>query len=113
MTPRRKPAQRSGAQIVAVRESAGNDNRVITRKIGLAMPDEIHRLAHVFRNHVISIVIAVRTRKDNDPKLQLSISTRKSSMIGLDSTSRAMRSTAARDCASSCEPSTAISKYFP
>jgi hypothetical protein len=38
------------------------------------MPDEIYRLAHVFRNHVVSIVIAVRTGKDNNAEFHSSIS---------------------------------------
>src|SRR5205807_9386701 len=110
---RRKASQRSGAQVIAVRKTARNDHGVVTAQVRIAVPDEIDRLAHVFRDHVIRIVIAVRSGKDYDTELHFSISTRKSSMIGLDKTSRASASACSRAFASPSEPSSATSKYFP
>src|SRR2546421_8484959 len=110
---RRKAGECAGAQVIAVRKTARNDHRVVTGQVSIAVPDEIDRLAHVFRDHVIRIVIAVRSGKDYDTELHFSISTRKSSMIGLDKTSRASASACSRAFASPSEPSSATSKYFP
>src|SRR5205807_9457814 len=84
---RRKAGQRSGAQVIAVRKTARNDHGIVTAQVSIAVPDEIDRLADVFRDHVIRIVIAVRTGKNYNAEFHFSISTRKSSMIGLDKTS--------------------------
>jgi hypothetical protein len=40
----RKAGQRAGAQVVTVRKSARNDQRVIRRQFRVAMPDEVNRL---------------------------------------------------------------------
>ena len=72
----RKARERAGAQVVAVRKAAGKDHRVVSRKICFAVPDEVDWLAHVFGDHVIGIVIAIRTRKNNNSEFHASISTR-------------------------------------
>ena len=68
---RRKTRERAGAQIVAVRKTAGKDHRVVSRKICFTVPDEVDRLAHVFRDHVIGIVVAIRTGKTITPNFTL------------------------------------------
>jgi hypothetical protein len=40
------------------------------------VPDEIDWLAHVFRDHVIGVVITVRSGKNDNSKFHVSISTR-------------------------------------
>src|SRR3989442_4401051 len=110
---RRKAGQRSGTQVIAVRKTARNDHGIVTAQVSIAVPDKIDGLAHVFRDHVIRIVIAVRSGKNYDTELHFSISTQKSSMIGLDNTLRASVSACSRAFASSSEPSRATSKYFP
>src|SRR5207253_5678824 len=71
---RRKTGQRSGAQVVAVRKASGNDDGIVTAQVGVAVPDEINRLSDVFRDHVVSIVIAVRAGKNNDAEFHSSVS---------------------------------------
>src|SRR3989441_623636 len=110
---RRKAGQRSGTQIIAIGKAARNDHGIVTAQLSIAVPDEIDRLAHVFRDHVIRVMVAVRSGKNYDTELHFSISTRKSSMIGLDNTSRARASACSRAFASLNEPSSATSKYFP
>src|SRR5688572_5500308 len=73
---RRKTREGAGAQVVAVGEASRNDHRVVSAEIRVAVPDKVDRLADVFRDHVIGIVIAIRTRKDNNAEFQASISTR-------------------------------------
>ena len=73
---RRKASERSGAKIVAVRKTAGQDHGVIAGEICLAVPDEIDWLADVFRDHVIGVVITVGSGKNDNSKFHASISTR-------------------------------------
>src|SRR5262245_5796946 len=56
---RREAGQRSCPQVVAVRESAGNDHRVIAAQICVAVPDKINGLPHVFRDHMVSIMVTI------------------------------------------------------
>src|SRR5216110_3110476 len=77
------------------------------------MPYEVDRLPDMFGDHMVGVVITIGTREDYDTKFQASISTRYSSMMGFDNTSRAMRATDSRACSSFNESSSAISKYFP
>src|SRR5881628_254253 len=48
---------------------------VVTAQVSIAVPDEIDRLAHVFRDHVIRVMVAVRSGKNYDTELHFSIST--------------------------------------
>lgn len=63
---RRESCQGTRAQVIAVRKPARYDHRVVTTQIRVAMPNKIDRLAHVFRNNVIGIVVAVRAGKNYD-----------------------------------------------
>src|SRR5690242_2073516 len=71
---RRKASERSGAKVVAVRKTTGKNHGIVAGKIGFAVPDEIDWLAHVFRDHVIGIVIAVRSGENDNSKFHASIS---------------------------------------
>src|SRR5918911_268871 len=55
----REARKRPGAQVVAVREAARNDDGIVRTQIRVTMPDEVNGLADVLRDYVISIVIAV------------------------------------------------------
>ena len=44
---RRKTRQGSGAQIIAVRKTAGDNHCVVTAEVSIPVPDKIDRLAHV------------------------------------------------------------------
>ena len=63
---RREAGDRAGAQIVAVRESAGQDDDVGALQVGVLVPDELGVLAeHVLRG-VIGVVVAVAAGKHDD-----------------------------------------------
>src|SRR5689334_18322956 len=72
----REACEGAGAQVVAVRKAAGKYYRVVSRKIGFAVPDEIYWLAHVLGNDVVGVVVAIRTGKNNNSEFHASISTR-------------------------------------
>ena len=72
----RKAREGSGTQVVSVRKAARKYHCVVCRQIRFTVPDEIDWLSDVFRDHVIGIVIAVRTRKNNNSEFHASISTR-------------------------------------
>src|SRR5205085_2490017 len=67
----REARERTGAQVVAIREAAWNDDRIVRTQIRVTMPDEINGLADVLRDYVISIVIAVRAWKNYDAEFHL------------------------------------------
>lgn len=73
---RREAGECASAQVIAVRKPARNNQSVIAGETGIPVPDEVHGLAHVFRDHVVGIVIAIRAGKNYNSKLQASISTR-------------------------------------
>jgi hypothetical protein len=56
---RGKARQCSGAQIVAIRKSAWDDDGIIAAQIRVAVPDKVDWLTYVFRDHVVSIVVAI------------------------------------------------------
>src|SRR6202142_3665419 len=65
---RRKTRQCARAQVIAISKPAGQNNRVATRKIFGAVPEEFHRLMEHAADGEISIVIAIRPRKHNHAK---------------------------------------------
>jgi hypothetical protein len=68
---RRKTCEGAGAEIVPIRESARNYNRVVRGKIRVSVPDEIDRLPHMLRYDVIGVMVAIRTWKDYYPELHV------------------------------------------
>ena len=93
---RREPRDGAGAQVVAVREPAGQNHDVGAAERRLLVPDERRLLAeHVLRG-VVRVVIAVRSGKDDDGerhrvtrsslRSRASSSMRKLSITGLAST---------------------------
>jgi hypothetical protein len=71
-----KPREGAGAKVVAVRKAAGKDHRIVTRKISFTVPDEVYGLTDVLGDHVISVVIAIRTGKNYNSEFHASNSTR-------------------------------------
>src|SRR5258708_1372768 len=73
---RREPGNRSGAEVVSIRESAGKDYAVIAFERCFGMPDVLDRLVeHVF-DGVIGILVAVRAGKPDYGELHLTTSNR-------------------------------------
>ena len=65
---RRKPRDRPGAQIIAIRKSAGQQDRVKTVYFFGLVPQEFDRLVENFAERVPGVVIAIRARKHDHPK---------------------------------------------
>jgi len=55
----REARQGTRAQVVAVGEAAGDDDRVVGTEVRVAVPDEVDGLADVLGDDVVSVVIAV------------------------------------------------------
>jgi len=66
---RRKARDRAGPEVVAVREPAREDHDVGPLEARLLVPDALGLLAEHGRRGVIAVVIAVRSRKDDDGEL--------------------------------------------
>jgi hypothetical protein len=63
---RREPRDRTGAEVVAVGEPAGEDHGVGSLEAGVLVPHELGLLSeHVFHG-VVGVVIAVGSGKDDD-----------------------------------------------
>ena len=76
----------SAAEIVAVGETTGKNDRVDVTERGGIVPDEFGGLVQIFRDGVPRVVVAIASRKDDDPDLHREISTLR------------LRSTAGRGC---------------
>src|SRR5262249_20459643 len=63
---RRAPGHRTGAQVIAVREAAGQDHAVELAELALAMPDVAYGLMQYFGDDVVEIAVAPRPRKYDD-----------------------------------------------
>ena len=69
---RREARDGAGAQVVAVREAAGQDDHVSAAERRVLVPDELGLLAeHVLRG-VVGVVVAVRSGKDDDGEFHVS-----------------------------------------
>src|SRR5262245_19383178 len=55
----RKARDRACPQVIPIRESAGQNNRVITIYLIFLVPDEVNGLANDLADHVIRVVIAI------------------------------------------------------
>src|SRR5207302_10999364 len=66
---RRKARDRASAEIVAVRETAGQDDGVAIRKVLRLVPDEFDGFVQDAAKRVKRVVIAIRAGKDYDSKL--------------------------------------------
>ncbi len=87
-----KTGNGSRAQIIAVRETARQDNHIAIIQIMVLVPEIDHRLFQDILYNVITIIVTVGTGKSNHAKLHFpfSSSMRKSSMTGLDKSLRAI-----------------------
>ena len=65
---RRKPRDGAGAQVIAIGKSARHQDRVAAFQVVRLMPQIRHRLAHHAAEHVVRIVVAVGTGKDQNAK---------------------------------------------
>ena len=66
---RRKAGDGSGAQVIAIRKAAGQQDGVKAGNVLRLMPDEFRRLVQDFVDGVKSVVIAVRSGKDDNTNL--------------------------------------------
>ena len=78
---RRELRQRSGSQVVTVGKSAGQKDRVKTLYGGVLVPDEFNRFSEDGLDCVITIVLAVGARKDDDAEFHTVLITPKQSGI--------------------------------
>jgi hypothetical protein len=62
----REAGDGAGAQVVAVREAAGKNDRVGAFEAGVLVPDQLSVLAQHVLGGVIRIVVAIRSGKDDD-----------------------------------------------
>src|SRR5690606_6094109 len=65
---RRKTGNGAAAQIIAVRETAGQHNKIATLQIVVFVPQFHYFLVHGFAQHVYHVLIAVRTRENYNSK---------------------------------------------
>src|SRR5712675_185764 len=65
---RRKPRNRPGPQIIAMREPARQNNSVASSQVFRLVPDKLHRLFQDITDGVKSVVVAIRPRKNNYSK---------------------------------------------
>src|SRR5437764_500903 len=65
---RRKAGDRAGAQIVAVGETAGQNDGVAASQVLRLMPDKLDRLFEDAADGVKRVVVAIRAWKDDDSK---------------------------------------------
>ena len=66
---RREARDGAGPQVISVSESSGKNDGVGAAEAGVLVPDEFSVLTeHVPRN-VIRVVVAIRSREDNNSKL--------------------------------------------
>ncbi len=72
---RREARDGAGSQVIAVGEPAWQDDRVGALQAGLLVPDEHGVLAEHVPGGVIGVVIAVRSREDNDGEFHLTAPT--------------------------------------
>ena len=79
---RREPCDRAGAQVVAVREPARQNDDVGALQARLLVPDELGVLPEHVLGGVVRVVIAVRTGKDDDANFIIS---RSASALSLSS----------------------------
>jgi hypothetical protein len=66
---RREPRHRAGAQVVAVREPARQNDDVGAANAGVLVPDELGVLTEHVLGRVIRVVVAIRSGKYNNRKL--------------------------------------------
>lgn len=62
---RGKLGNRAAAEVVAVREAAGQDNRIHAAQRFLLVPKKFSLVAEILRHGVESVVIAIAARKDH------------------------------------------------
>ena len=69
---RRKPSNRPGAQIVAIRKAARNQHRIHALQILRVVPEKRNRLLRNLRDHVVGVVVAIGPRKDQNAEFHAS-----------------------------------------
>ena len=109
---RGKLGQRARAQVVAVREPTRNQDCIAVLKLGGGMPKQRSLLAQYGSHGVVGIVIAVRSRKNQHPKLHTPKTTSKASPTPADIASPPA-DTAAATPADWSSPPSARSRSFP
>ena len=67
---RRELGDGPGPQVVAVGKTSGEDDAVHAPEVVVLVPEEDRRLAEDLLQGVISVMVAVRTGKDDDSELQ-------------------------------------------
>src|SRR5438552_4168347 len=108
----RESRDRARSEVVAMREPARQDHHVGARKRRVLVPHERGVLTQHMPGGVIRVVIAVRSRKDNDRKLHRATSIRKLSITGFARTLPAT-SDASVSAAPAFATSSSSSKYLP
>ncbi len=68
---RRKLGDGAAAQIVAIGETARQNDGIDIAERGGTVPDEFSRLTEIMRDGVSSIVVAIASGKDNDAKFHV------------------------------------------
>src|SRR5262249_47437013 len=64
----RKPGDSAGPQVVAVCETARQDQGIIVSHLRIAVPDEVDGLSNYLADYVVGIVITVGAGEDHHPK---------------------------------------------
>src|SRR6266404_7141532 len=70
---RSKRCNSAGAQVITVGEATGNDDRIRPLQIFRLVPDHAARLLGDLRYHVVCVVVAVRTGKNDHAKFHSEI----------------------------------------
>jgi hypothetical protein len=68
---RREFGKRSSAEVVAIGESAGQNDSVEAFDVCVLVPDVFHRFAEHGLNDVVAILFAIRTGENNDAELHM------------------------------------------
>src|SRR5262249_45323172 len=86
----REPRERPGAQVVAVREPARQDEDVRALEVAVAVPDVLGFAAEEVFGDVEAVLVAVGAREDEDPELHDTTLTSNPSMTVLARSSSAV-----------------------
>src|SRR5882672_9961561 len=71
------------AQVVAIGETAWNDDGIALLQVLRLMPDHAARLLGDFRHHVVGVMVAVRAREDDHAKFHCGIAPNLSLAFGI------------------------------
>src|SRR5690606_28370058 len=99
-----KTGDGTATKVVSVRESSRENDCVDTLQISVFMPQKACFFTQDVLSRMVSVVVAIRTWKNDDSKYHWSSSTSKLSLIGLERTFRTISSVIFRTLAGSDSP---------